>query len=80
MTLPSSVDIIRELPSLVKLILLIGCRFDTKNSEMTVGCEDGEAKSGPRSTIVMWDPVEGFDGEAPMEPIGSEGGWELPVT
>jgi len=36
------------------------------NSETIVGCEDGEAKSGPRSTIMIYGPGEGSEeGEAP---------------
>jgi hypothetical protein len=63
MTLPSSVETINELPSLVNSMLLIGCRFDTVNSEMTVRGDDDKAKSGARSMILMWYPG-GLEGEA----------------
>jgi hypothetical protein len=83
MTLPSSVETINELPSLVNSILLISCHFDTMNLEMTVGSDDGEAKSGARSTIWMWYPGAAFEGEAlwraGVEP-GSEGDRGLTVT
>jgi hypothetical protein len=64
MTLPSSVEMINELPSLVNSTLLIGCRFDTVNLEMTVGGDDGEAKSTARPTNLMWYPGAAFEGEA----------------
>jgi len=63
MTLPCSVDTINEFPLLVNAMLLIGCRFDAVNSEMTVGGDVGEARSGARSRILMWVPAAIFEEE-----------------
>jgi hypothetical protein len=62
MTLPSSVDVISELP-LGNLIVLIGCRFDAANLKMKVGRDDNDAKSGSRSTTVTWCLQKYFEGE-----------------
>jgi hypothetical protein len=66
-----------------KLDVTDRCRFDTVNSEMTVRGDDDEAKSGARSTILMWYPGGAFEGEAlwraGMKP-GSEGDRGFPVT
>ena len=77
MTLPSSVDMICEMPSLVKLTLTTSCGFNAMNAEMTVGWDDGEVKSNLRSIVVTWDPAEGVEGKAPWQAIiaiGAEGG------
>jgi hypothetical protein len=63
MTLPSSVDVISELRPLGNLVVLIGRRFDAVNLKMTVGRDDNDAKSGPRSTTVTWCIEEYFEGE-----------------
>jgi hypothetical protein len=63
MTLPSSVDVISELPLLRNLIVLIGCRFDAANLKMKVGRDDDDAKSGSRSTTVTWCLEKYFEGE-----------------
>jgi hypothetical protein len=51
-TVPSLVDKIGELPSLVSSILLIGCNFDAANSKMTIRRDDDKARSGLRSITV----------------------------
>ena len=67
MTLPSSVDITNDVPSFMNSRLLIGCHSKIANVEMTVGCDDGDVKSGARSTIVMWHPEKSLEGEGEWE-------------
>lgn len=63
MALPTSIDVISELQSLMNSILLIGCRLDAANSEMIVGRDKNETKSGGSSMTVTWYPEECFEGE-----------------